>query len=81
MANPQAHYDVTAPEIWEQTGGAFDAFCDFAGTGGKRMVDAAGVVLIRVLRALNLNHLQVTGLPEMPPLTVLMYKICTKMLC
>jgi cystathionine beta-synthase len=21
MANPQAHYDVTAPEIWEQTGG------------------------------------------------------------
>src|SRR5581483_8309225 len=21
MSNPQAHYDVTAPEIWEQTGG------------------------------------------------------------
>src|SRR5579883_2721500 len=32
--NFRAHYLHTGPEIWEQTGGAFQAFCDFAGTGG-----------------------------------------------
>ncbi len=32
--NFRAHYLHTGPEIWQQTGGAFDAFCDFAGTGG-----------------------------------------------
>jgi cystathionine beta-synthase len=34
MANPQAHYDVTAPEIWEQTGGAIEAIIISVGTGG-----------------------------------------------
>jgi cystathionine beta-synthase len=34
LANPQAHYDVTAPEIWEQTGGAVDAIVISVGTGG-----------------------------------------------
>ncbi len=34
MANPQAHYDVTAPEIWEQTGGELDAIVISVGTGG-----------------------------------------------
>jgi cystathionine beta-synthase len=34
MANPQAHYDVTAPEIWEQTGGELDAIVIPVGTGG-----------------------------------------------
>src|SRR5579864_5919660 len=34
MANPQAHYDVTAPEIWEQTGGEIEALVISVGTGG-----------------------------------------------
>ncbi|MEM2908413.1 MAG: cysteine synthase A [Candidatus Hadarchaeales archaeon] len=32
--NVQAHYETTAPEIWEQTGGAFDAFVAAQGTAG-----------------------------------------------
>ncbi|HET7568497.1 MAG TPA: cystathionine beta-synthase [Gaiellaceae bacterium] len=34
MSNPQAHYDVTAPEIFEQTGGELDALVVSVGTGG-----------------------------------------------
>src|SRR5215831_12419029 len=34
MANPQAHYDVTGPEIWEQTDGELDAIVISVGTGG-----------------------------------------------
>lgn len=33
--NFRAHYLCTAREILRQTGGAFDAFCDFAGTAGS----------------------------------------------
>ncbi len=32
--NVEAHQTITAPEIWEQTGGRFDAFVAGIGTGG-----------------------------------------------
>lgn len=43
--NPDAHAQSTGPEIWAQSDGQIDAFCDFVGSGGT----LAGVA--RFLRA------------------------------
>lgn len=49
FGNPGAHADTTGPELWEQSGGQIDAFCDFVGSGGTI------VGVSRYLRSRNAN--------------------------
>ncbi|MEM6413082.1 MAG: cysteine synthase family protein [Pseudomonadota bacterium] len=34
FGNPDAHEKTTGPELWAQSGGQIDVFCDFVGSGG-----------------------------------------------
>ncbi|MGH3032690.1 MAG: cystathionine beta-synthase [Gaiellaceae bacterium] len=58
QANPQAHYETTGPELWEQTGGQIDAIVLSVGTGGTVTGTA------RFLKERNPNLLVVGADPE-----------------
>jgi cysteine synthase len=77
--NFRAHYLHTGPEILEQSGGAFDAFCDFAGSGGTFAGCAAAfrdrnpAVRCYVVEPDNPRHRIQGGGYSMPDLPMLAY--------
>lgn len=74
-ANPQAHYDTTGPEIWEQTGGQIDVFVCGMGTGGtvsgvarylKEQNPAVKMVGIDIVGSLLYETWKLGHMPEDP---------------
>ena len=58
-ANPRAHEQTTAEEIWADTGGVLDVFVAGIGTGGT--ITGVGRVLKRRLSALHVVGVEPTG--------------------
>ena len=55
--NPSAHEKTTGPELWLQSGGDIDAFCDFVGSGGT---------LVGVSRFLRTQNAEIQCYPIEP---------------
>jgi cystathionine beta-synthase len=58
QANPEAHYDTTGPELWEQSEGRITHFVSAAGTGGT--ITGVG----RYLKERNPNIRIISGDPQ-----------------
>lgn len=67
VANRQAHFETTGPEIWEQTGGKVDAFTCAVGSGGT--LAGTGMALkersrdVRIVLADPMGRRSTTGMP------------------
>ncbi|RPI27644.1 MAG: pyridoxal-phosphate dependent enzyme, partial [Chloroflexota bacterium] len=82
LANPEAHYHSTGPELWEQTGGQIDVLVAGMGTGGtitgtgrylKEQNPNVKVVGVDILGSLLMETWKQGRMPENPYLKT--YKI------
>jgi cystathionine beta-synthase len=81
-ANPQTHYEVTGPELWEQTGGEVDVLVIGMGTGGtisgvgrffKERKPSVQVIGADPVGSLYTDYFKTRKLPKEPLLTT--YKV------